>query len=46
MAIYGLDGAGGEALAPDLRQLLHTAPGDNCPICRQRALMQKPADIP
>ena len=23
-------------LAPDLQQLLHTAPGDNCPVCRMR----------
>jgi hypothetical protein len=23
--------------APDLRQLLHTGAGDNCPICRMRA---------
>jgi hypothetical protein len=45
MALYGLD-AGVEAAAPDLRQLLHTQAGDNCPICRQRALMQKPGDIP
>jgi len=45
VALYGLD-AGGDAVAPDLRQLLHTQPGDNCPICRQRALMQKQGDIP
>ncbi len=45
MAIYGLDFGDG-AVPPDLRQLLHTQAGDNCPICRQRALMQKPADIP
>lgn len=45
MALYGLD-AGVEAAAPDLRQLLHTQAGDNCPVCRQRALMQKPGDIP
>ena len=25
---------------PDIGQLLHTTPGDNCPICRQRAEMQ------
>jgi hypothetical protein len=23
--------------APDLQQLLHTTPGDNCPVCRLRA---------
>jgi hypothetical protein len=45
MAVYGLDFGDG-AVPPDLRQLLHTQPGDNCPICRQRALMQKPAEIP
>jgi hypothetical protein len=45
MAVYGLD-LGDGALPPDLRQLLHTQAGDNCPICRQRALMQKPADLP
>jgi hypothetical protein len=45
MAIYGLD-LGDGAAPPDLRQLLHTQPGDNCPICRQRALMQKQGDIP
>ena len=45
VALYGLD-PGGDAVAPDLRQLLHTQPGDNCPICRQRALMQKQGDIP
>jgi len=27
-------------LPPQLGSLLHTKPGDNCPICRQRALMQ------
>lgn len=45
VALYGLD-TGVDAVPPDLRQLLHTQPGDNCPICRQRALMQKQADIP
>ena len=45
MAIYGLD-LGDGAVPPDLRQLLHTQPGDNCPVCRQRALLQKPAEIP
>jgi hypothetical protein len=45
MAIYGLD-LGDGAAPPDLRQLLHTQPGDNCPICRQRTLMQKQAEIP
>lgn len=45
MAIYGLD-LGDDSAPPDLRQLLHTQPGDNCPICRQRTLMQKQAEIP
>lgn len=45
VALYGLD-TGGDAAAPDLRQLLHTQVGDNCPICRQRALMQKQGEIP
>jgi len=30
------------AVPPDLGQLLHTKPGDNCPICRMRAQMQGP----
>jgi len=40
MQIYGLS-LGDGAVPPDLGQLLHTKPGDNCPICRQRALMEK-----
>lgn len=40
MAIYGLD-LGDGAAPPELRQLLHTQAGDNCPICRQRTLMQR-----
>ncbi len=31
-------------LPPELGTLLHTKPGDNCPICRQRALMQPRED--
>lgn len=42
MQIYGLN-LGDGAVAPELGQLLHTKPGDNCPICRQRALMEKAA---
>ena len=42
MQLYGLD-LGDGAVPPDLGQLLHTKPNDNCPICRQRALMQRPA---
>ncbi|HEV7403926.1 MAG TPA: hypothetical protein VGO11_13395 [Chthoniobacteraceae bacterium] len=34
------------AVAPDLGQLMHTKPGDNCPICQMRAQMQKAADVP
>jgi hypothetical protein len=45
MLVYGLDFGDG-AVPPDLRQLLHTSPGDNCPICRQRALMQGSAEAP
>jgi hypothetical protein len=48
MALYGLtveDAITGDAsLPPDLGKLLHTAPNDNCPICRQRA--KGPVDIP
>jgi hypothetical protein len=40
MQVYGLS-LGDGAVPPDLGQLLHTKPGDNCPICRQRALMEK-----
>ena len=40
MQVYGLS-LGDGAVPPDLGQLLHTKPGDNCPICRQRALLEK-----
>jgi hypothetical protein len=43
MQLYGISIAGGDGQLPDLGQLLHTKPGDNCPICRQRALMQQGA---
>jgi hypothetical protein len=45
MQLYGISvpGAGADGQIPDLGQLLHTKPGDNCPICRQRALMQQGA---
>jgi hypothetical protein len=39
MQLYGLALPEG-FVAPDLQQLLHTKPGDNCPICRMRAQMQ------
>jgi hypothetical protein len=45
MLVYGID-LGDGAAPPDLRQLLHTQAGDNCPICRQRGLMQGRADAP
>jgi hypothetical protein len=34
------------AVAPDLGQLMHTKPGDNCPICQLRTQMQRAADVP
>ena len=40
--LYGLDAV---PLPPDIGQLLHARPGDNCPICRQRAKMQSPPDL-
>jgi len=43
MKLYGID-LPEAPLPPDLGTLLHTKTGDNCPICRQRALMQPPAD--
>lgn len=42
MTIPG-DTANVGATPPDLGQLLHTKPGDNCPICRMREAMQRPA---
>jgi hypothetical protein len=33
-------------VAPDLGQLLHSKPGDNCPVCRVRDEMRRPAEIP
>ena len=45
MALYGLTVedaiTGVPSLPPDLGKLLHTAPNDNCPICRRREEMQK-----
>ncbi len=46
MQLYGLTLPGDAppgATPPDLGQLLHTKPGDNCPICRMRSQMQPPA---
>jgi hypothetical protein len=42
MQLYGVNLPDGVA-APDVQQLLHTKPGDNCPICRMRAQMEAPA---
>jgi hypothetical protein len=43
MQLYGLS-LPEAPLPPDLGSLLHMKPGDNCPICRQRALMQPRED--
>jgi hypothetical protein len=43
MQLYGITVPGADGQIPNLGQLLHTRPGDNCPICRQRALMQQGA---
>jgi hypothetical protein len=43
MQLYGINISGADGQIPNLGQLLHTRPGDNCPICRQRALMQQGA---
>lgn len=43
MKLYGID-LPEAPLPPDLGTLLHTKPNDNCPICRQRALMQPRED--
>jgi len=45
MVVYGLD-LGDGAVPPDIRQLLHTSVGDNCPICRQRTLLQDQPGAP
>ena len=47
MQIYGITlPAGDGAAPPDIGQLLHLKPDDNCPICRQRAQMQAaPGDL-
>ena len=45
MQLYGIKGTddGSEFGLPNMSQLLHTKPGDNCPVCRSRAEMQKAA---
>ncbi len=48
MQIYGISLPPEEAaaIAPDFRQLLHSKPGDNCPVCRARSGMQPQPDAP
>ena len=45
MKLYGINATddGSEFGLPDIGQLLHSKPGDNCPVCRSRAEMQKGA---
>jgi len=47
MQLYGITlPASDGAVPPDIRQLLHLTPGDNCPTCRQRTQMQtSPSDL-
>ena len=33
-----------ESQAPDISRLLHKKPGDNCPVCRMREQLQRPAN--
>ena len=40
MQLFGMSAPEGVPV-PQLNQLLHTAPGDNCPICRMRAQMEQ-----
>lgn len=47
--LFGIADPAGENVAatpPDLGTLLHTKANDNCPICRQRSLMQPREDGP
>ena len=46
MQFYGIEmpADAADASAPNLNQLLHTQPGDNCPVCRAREKMQAPAN--
>jgi hypothetical protein len=43
MQLFGLAAPEGVPV-PDLNQLLHTGPGDNCPICRMRAQSADPSN--
>lgn len=45
MQLYGIKVTddGSEFGLPNMSQLLHTKPGDNCPVCRARTEMQKGA---
>jgi len=40
MQLFGMTAPEGVPV-PEINQLLHTAPGDNCPICRMRAKMDQ-----
>jgi hypothetical protein len=40
MQLFGIAAPEGVPV-PDVQQLLHTRPGDNCPICRMRAQMEQ-----
>jgi hypothetical protein len=40
MQVFGIIAPEGVPV-PDIKQLLHIRPGDNCPICRMRAQMEK-----
>lgn len=40
MQLFGIAAPDGVPV-PDVQQLLHTRPGDNCPICRMRAQMER-----
>lgn len=40
MQLFGMSAPEGVPV-PEINQLLHTAPGDNCPICRMRAKMDQ-----
>lgn len=43
MQLFGMNPPEGVPI-PDLNQLLHTRPGDNCPVCRLRAQSSDPSN--